>query len=213
MAGAPIYSKQGDPGVYVIPELGKEVKIVDLDEHDFFDVQVLAAGALAANSVLEYFATISSTKKLIDQNVKTARKIPGGEAFLLRRVGVHCPGAVGNTTPAPSDLKKAYENGFLDLRINDDVVCDGPLTRFPSGYGLVGTTNESDQGFVTNGVASTVAAQLRMREQAINEKHELSATITYYDHVWDATNMPTFLTKVWVRLHLHGLRERAKGRG
>lgn len=213
MAGAAIFSKAGEPGVYVIPDLGKEVKIVDLDEHDYYDTQVIASGALAANTVLEFFSTISSTKKVIDQNIKTSRKIPGGEAFLLRRIGIHCPVAVGNTTPAPSDLKKAYENGFLEFKINDDLVADGPCTRYPSGYGLQGTTTETDQGMVTNGVPSTVAAQLRMREQAINEKHELTATVTYYDRTWDATNMPTFLTKVWVRLHLHGLRERAKGRG
>lgn len=194
-----------EPGVFYDDVLNKFVKIVEWKVDDRYDTVVTAAGAITAGTQKNFWRTLSD-KDNIDGNFPQAGKVLGtGEEMILERVGMHIPLAVGNTIIPPTDIKKAAEGFYVELKINRDPIASGPAIRFPSGYGLAGQTTDNAAGVITNGVPSTAAAAKLARPHDLQSTTDVAALGTWYDHVWDATNMPTLVGKVWHKLHLHGL--------
>ena len=196
---------KGSPGEFFIPALGKKIKIVEWKEDDRYDTVVQASGAITAGTVLNFFRDLTN-KDVNDGNFNSAKKLmSNGEEMVLERIGVDVPMCVGNTLVTPADIKRVAFNGYLLLKIDRRDVAEGPLHKFPSGYGLAGSTTENNTGIVSLGVASTASAAKLIREQEISQDTDVAASLQFFNHTWDAGNMPTLVSKVWVRLFLHGL--------
>ena len=201
------------PGQFFIPSLGKYINIVEWRVGDRYDTAVTASGAITAGTQKTFFRDLTN-KDLNDANFPQPKRILGtGEEMVLERVGVYFPLAVGNTQVVPPDIKKAADGSYVELKVNRDQVAAGPAVHFPSGYGLAGQTTDNAQGIVTNGIASSAAAQKLAREQELTPNSEVDGVLTYFDHLWDTTNMATLAGKVWTRVVLHGLIKEAATRG
>lgn len=194
-----------DPGVFYDDVLQKFIKIVEWKVDDRYDTVVTASGAVTAGTSKTFFRNLTD-KDLVDGNFPQARRVLGtGEEMILERIGCYMPTCIGNTIVPPSDIKRGAENFYLDVKINRDSVASGPAVRFPSGYGLAGQTTENVAGITSIGVPSTAAAAKLSRPHELQANTDVEATGVWYDHVWDAANMPTLVGKVWHRVHLHGL--------
>ena len=91
---------------------------------------------------------------------------------------------------AVSDLA-FNEADFITLgasAVNSVVIAEGPLYKWPSGYGLSGMTNENNQGIVSIGVPSTAARRPLAKEHYITDKHQINATVTFEDRAWDTNS-------------------------
>jgi len=92
------------------------------------------------------------------------------------------------------------------------------MVKFPSGYGMSGQTNETDNGIVSIGVPSTAAASKLIKTQMLTNKHEVEGNMTFFNRAWAGPAflagdppqavvdlMPTIETPIFVTLWLHGL--------
>lgn len=202
MAIVPVRKK---PGVYYNTDTGKFFNLVEYRDDDKYDTVVIASGAIAAGKTLELFRDLSSKDK-IDTNFDTSRRLSKGEEMLIKRIGVDIPLAVGNTVLVAANIKKVAYNGFLDFRINKKLVAEGPLYKYPSGYGMAGQTTENNASVVTIGVPSTAAQRPLEKVHEVTSEHDLSASIRFDAHDWDATGQtPSLGTKVWMRVFVGGL--------
>jgi len=197
---------KGEPGKFYNALTGKVIMIIEWREDDKYDTTYLGAGAVAAGTTRNFFRDLQN-KERIDTNFTTPRRLPAGEEMILDRIGVKVPMAFGNVLSPPADHKRLLENAYLTFQINRKDVAEGPLTKFPPGYGLAGNTVETNQGIVSNGVPSTAAAAKLIREQYITTDHDLDAVLTFWDRIWatGAAFMPTTTTAMVVQVFLHGL--------
>ncbi len=204
---------EGQPGLFR-DEAGQVVNIRDFRESDKWDTVVVpAAEALTAGGALEFFANMAS-KKNLDSNVKTSRKLSAGESMVLDRIGLYFRLAVGNTLTFPRDIKKVVENTYYRLSINDILQDEGPAIKFPSGYGMYGSTTENDTGIVSIGVPATASAARLVKKQLLNQNHEISGVLSFDSRTWLAAGSelggmtytdPTLDGPVAVTNYLHGL--------
>ncbi|MFH1690394.1 MAG: hypothetical protein ABIE42_09185 [Candidatus Eisenbacteria bacterium] len=216
---------KGEPGMFWDSVTQQKINISEWREDDKWDTTMLVNGAVALNHTLNFFRDLTN-KEILDTNFATPRKIPEGEEMRLERIGVHIPTALGNTVPPPADIKKVAENGYLMFQLNRKDVAEGPLVKFPSGYGLAGNTVETDAGIVTIGTPATAAAAKLAREQLITPRSDCDGVITYHKRTWASTDVvaaglsaaaggqtPTLAGDVMVRLYLHGLIRSAATKG
>jgi hypothetical protein len=197
--------KTKEPGVFYDDVLNKFIKIVEWSSGDRYDTVVTASGAITAGTSKNFFRTLTDKEKLDGNFPSPRRLLSNGEEMIMERVGVYIPSAVGNTVSLGRDIKKAAENFYLTVKLDRKEIVDGPAIRFPTGYGLAGNTAENDAAVVSVGVPSVLAAPKLSRPHELNMDSDIDATGTWFDHVWDATNMPTLSNKVWHRLHFIGL--------
>jgi hypothetical protein len=197
---------KGEPGKFFNVLTGKVIMIIEWREDDKYDTVYVEAGAIAPGANFNFFRDLQG-KDLIDTNFTTQRRLPAGEEMILDRIGVKVPMAFGNTLAPPADHKRILENGYMKFTINRKDTAEGPLTKFPPGYGLAGNTVETGQGIVSNGVASTAAAAKLVREQYITTDHDLDAVIWFYDRQWatGVVTMPTTTEDLVIQVFLHGL--------
>ncbi len=152
-------------------------------------------------------------KDKIDANFPQPRRLlSNGEEMILERIGLYIPSCLGNTVVLPRDVKKAAENFYLTVKLDRKEIADGPAYTYPAGYGLNGQTSENDAGIVNIGVPSVAAAPKLTRPHELDMNTDVEATGVWYDHAWDASNMPTLGSKVWHRLHFLGLLKAAATR-
>jgi hypothetical protein len=209
---------KGEPGKFLDTVSGEVLDISDYREDDKFDTVILPAGAVAANTILRFFSENIGTKRLIDTNIKQIRQLSAGEEMIVDRVGVSIPLAVGNLTPQPADVKKVAENGYVKFTVNQITFCEGPLIKFPSGYGLAGNSVENAQGIVSIGVPSTVSAQKLLKTQLLTSQHQFEGEVTFFDRDWTgadlaaADRMPTLVSAVMIKAWFHGLLKTASTR-
>lgn len=193
------------PGLYYNTDSGKYFNLVEYRDDDKYDTVVLASGAVAAGKTLECFRDLGSKDK-IDTNFDTPRRISKGEEMLVKRIGVDIPMAVGNTIQTPANIKKVAYNGYMRFQVNKKDVAEGPLYKFPSGYGLAGQTTENATGIVSIGVPSTAAQRPLEKVHEVTSEHDLIASIRFDAHDWDATGQtPSLGSRVWIRVFLGGL--------
>ena len=196
---------KGKPGLFLNKLTGGQVNIVEWREDDKYDTVTIPAGAIAAGTTLNFFRDLQN-KNLIDTNFTTPVRLPAGEEMIIDRVWGYIPLSCGNTNPVPTDIKKIGDNGYLKFSINRKDVAEGPLTKFPSGYGFSGNSVEVGQGVIAIGVPSTAAAAKLVREQYITSEHDCAAALSFLARTWDATiAMPTTISTMHVKAGFHGL--------
>ncbi len=204
--------KTKEPGVFFDDVLNKFIKITEWSRGDRYDTVVTASGAVTAGTQKNFLRSLTDKDK-IDANFPQPRRLlSNGEEMILERIGLYIPSCLGNTVVLPRDVKKAAENFYLTVKLDRKEIADGPAYTYPAGYGLNGQTSENDAGIVNIGVPSVAAAPKLTRPHELDMNTDVEATGVWYDHAWDASNMPTLGSKVWHRLHFLGLLKAAATR-
>lgn len=175
---------QGQPGLFRDPaDPNTIVNIRDYREGDIYDSIVVPHGLQAPGTEFIFFQDIQG-KREIDTNLRTPSKLSAGQSMVLDRIGLDVRLATGSSFPQVRDVKSILFNGFYSLKINDILQDSGPAIKFPSGYGLYGQTNESDQGVVSNGVPATASTSRLVKKQLLNQNHELFAVLRFDARNW-----------------------------
>lgn len=198
---------KGKPGKFYNKLTKTEIDIVEWREDDKYDTVTLPAGLVATGLFRNFFRDIQG-KNLIDTNFTTQRRLPAGEEMIIDRVWAYVPMSNGATNPVPADIKRVGDNSYIKFQINRKDVAEGPLVKFPSGYGFAGNTVEAGAGVITLGVPSTAAAAKLVREQYITHEHDVDAVLTFFDRLWDTVSvpgMPTLVSFMHVKAGFHGL--------
>jgi hypothetical protein len=210
---------EGQPGLFRDTDSGQIVNIRDFRESDKWDSILIPANTpIVAGTSFQFFSDIQN-KRLTDTNFKTPRKLSAGESMVLDRIGLYFRLATGNQLPAPRDVKKVVENAYYNLSINDILQDEGPVNKFPSGYGLYGQTTENDNGIISLGVPATASASRLVKKQMLNQNHELTGVIAFDPRQWLATGsglggyqpplpgyqVPVLESNLVVINYLHGL--------
>lgn len=205
---------KGEPGKFLDTVSGEVLDISDYREDDKYDTVAIAAGAVTANTQLLFFAEDLGTKQLIDTNIQQIRQLSRGEEMIVDRVGVTVPLANGDILPTPADIKKIIENAYIEFTVNRLTLIEGPLVKFPSGYGIYGSTVETGQGVLSIGTPSTAAASKLLKTQLLTSEHQFQALMTFFQRNWAgfvaafptaADRMPTLENAATVKAWLHGL--------
>lgn len=206
---------KGRPGKFLDTGTGKVLDISDFREDDKFDTVIIGDGAgggaaVTAGQEFIFFRDVAQ-KREIDTNFSQQSRLSAGEEMIIDRVGVTVRDATGNLLPTPSDVKKLANDAFMRFEVNRILLIEGPVIKFPSGYGLYGNTVETGQGIVSIGVPSTAAALKLLKTQLITAEHEVSAKLTFYDRNWTGVDLnagdrlPQFSQPILVTGWLHGL--------
>lgn len=210
-------------GTLFIPALGKEIKLVEWREDDFYDTVVTgdvsaAAALVAAGTSLEFFRDLAS-KNLQHTNLRTARRIPAGSEFIMSRIGVLPNQGFGNVVPDPSTVVKHAYAATLTFKINDRLVSEGPLYKYQSGYGVTGSFTSTlaagasaEGGLATIGVPSAAAAPNLMVAQPVMDDDDLVATIDYRGVAWAVGAVMPTVKCIGITLSLHGFIKKPQGK-
>ena len=209
---------KGEPGKFLDTVSGEVLDISDYREDDKYDTVIIGDGAVPTNSIFRFFSEQIGQKRLIDTNIKQIRQLSAGEEMIVDRVGLSISLAFGNTLPNPSDVKKVAENAFVRFMVNTITLAEGPLLKFPTGYGLAGQTQEASQGVLSIGVASTASASKLLKTQLLTSQHQFEGEMTFFDRTWatdvvDAEDqIPVLANPVAVKAYWHGLLKTASTR-
>lgn len=205
---------KGEPGKFLDTVSGEVLDISDYREDDKYDTIAMPAGAVAPNTQRLFFAEDLGQKSLLDTNIQQLRQLSQGEEMIVDRVGMTIASATGNVLPTPADIKKFVENAFISFTVNRLVLIEGPVLKFPSGYGLHGNTVETGQGIVSIGTPSTAAASKLLKTQLLTSQHQFQGTLVFFDRTWAqlvaafpvlADRMPTFSVPLTSKAWFHGL--------
>lgn len=205
---------KGEPGKFLDTVSGEVLDISDYREDDKYDTVCFPAGPVAANTQRLFFAEDLGAKQLIDTNIQQIRQLSQGEEMIVDRVGMLVASATGNTLPTPSDIKKFVENAFVSFTVNRLVLIEGPVIKFPSGYGLHGNTVETGQGVVSIGTPSTAAASKLLKTQLLTSQHQFQGVLSFQERNWPqlvaaitvpADRLPTFANPISAKAWFHGL--------
>lgn len=179
----------GQPGLFRDPSNpDKVINIRDFREGDKYDSVAIPTGDITLGSTFTFFLNFQGKNNggqgNIDTNLRTPGKLSAGESMILDRIGLYIASSTGISFPAPQDFKTIVDNAYYRLNINGLLQDEGPAIKFPSGYGLYGSTQESGQGIVSIGVPATASAARLIRKQLLNQNHEIEGTLTFPQRQW-----------------------------
>ena len=199
----------GKPG-HFMDSSGQVIVLTETRETDRYDTEQQASGAITAGAILRFFRNLNN-KNDLDANIPEAGKlVTGSERMILERLGVTIQASNSTLMLTVADLKRVMCAGYLEFRLNKNVIDDGPLEKFPSGYGVSGSTTETSQAVANVGVPSTAGVRNLKEQQIVTDAHTVAASITFQARTWLTTStMPTLDNQTAVRLYAHGLLESA----
>ncbi len=199
----------GKPGHFRMAD-GTVIVFTEARETDRYDTEQIASGAITAGAVLTFFRDLNN-KNDLDVNIPEAGKlVTGSERMIMESLGVSVQASNSTLILSSADLKRVMCAGFLEFKLNKCVIEDGPVEKYPSGYGPVGSTVENNAGIYSNGVASRAAVTPFKEQQIITDQHTVKATITFQARTWLSTStMPTLDSQTVLRLYVHGILESA----
>ena len=210
-APASVSPVPGQPGVYINEATGEIFKLVEFrDDSKWDSVEVLTTDI--NNFKKKDFFVTQTDKDDLDTNLDTPRRLSQGETMVIRWIGAEIDplgyGAATPTTGSPlSDVKRIIAFGYLKATINKIMIAEGQLTKFPTGFGLYGSTTENNTSIVSIGMPSTAARKDLEKQHFITSNHSINVTVTFQSRTWLATD-PTTMTldaaRV-LRVHLGGL--------
>lgn len=197
-----------NPGELYIPALGKTFQQVELREDDVFDTIQMVAGAIAAGTEYQFFRNVED-KNEQHTNIPQPRRIAAGDEVAVFRIGVHPREAQGNVLPATTDVKKVFGNAHLILKFNKRIITDGPAIKYPTGYGLSGSSNEvaaAGIAFHSVGVPSVGASPTLFVPQQLRDDDDITAKLRFPDASWvTGYVVPTTAGDLLISLFLRGV--------
>lgn len=212
MAGSAIAVPGKNPGEVYIPALGKSFRQVELREDDVIDS--IETGTSTINAGTEYvvFRDIDN-KNEQHTNLGSSKRIASGDEVAVFRIGVHLREAQGNTLPVFNDYRKILGNAVLDLKFNRRLITNGPLIKYPSGYGVGGFSDETGATAVSIGVPSSAAAPTLFVPQQLTDTDDLNGKIQFKDAAWlTSYALPVLAGRVVMTVFLHGVMKAPLGK-
>jgi hypothetical protein len=199
---------KGRPGQFLDTASGKILNISEFREDDKYDTVHIPSGAVTQGTQFVFFRS-TEQKSLVDTNLTQQSRLSAGEEMVVERVGLTIRLATGDDLPHPADIKKVAEDAFFRMEVNQLLLIEGPVIKFPSGYGLSGNTQETEQGIVSIGVPATASAAKLIKTQLLTQRHEIEGRLTFFGRTGFVTPlpvpMPTLADSVLVTAWLHGL--------
>jgi hypothetical protein len=197
-----------NPGELLIPALGRTFQQVELREDDVFDTVQLESGAIAAGTELEWFRNVED-KNEQHTNIPQPRRIASGDEVAVFRIGVHPREAQGDILPTTLDVKKVFGNAHVLVKFNKRIITDGPAIKYPSGYGLSGSSNEvaaAGIAFHSVGVPSAAASPTLFVPQQLKDNDDITAKLRFPAAAWVAGyTVPTTANDLLVSIFLRGV--------
>lgn len=212
MAGSAIAVPGKNPGEVYIPALGKSFRQVELREDDVIDSIITGSGAINAGVEYVVFRDIDN-KNEQHTNLGSSKRIASGDEVAVFRIGVHLREAHGNTLPVFNDYRKILGNGILDLKFNRRLITNGPLIKYPSGYGVGGFSDETGATAVSIGVPSSAAAPTLFVPQQLTDTDDLNGKVQFKDASWiSGYAVPNLAGPVVLTVFLHGVMKAPLGK-
>lgn len=123
-----------------------------------YDTWLLAAGAIAAGTVMNYFTTpqgavgsgYAAAKATRETNLTTAGQMPY-RVFRVVGIRVYCY-TITNAPVVATDLNLFLHNSVLTFKKEDRTVLQLPTNWIPSGVGLSGQALAAGTPFTTSGM-------------------------------------------------------------
>lgn len=212
-------SKRFPGRVYVQRDDGRVQKVDMKNARDgiIYDTVEMLAASVTEGAEYNFFRDITNKDK-IDTNITTSRRLATGEKMTVKYIGVYIPQYTGDTAALYVNILKVLENGFLTMKINKQLVAEGPLWSFPSGFGPAGAVTSQNtatgasafaiSGFVTNGYPATKLQYRLKQEVDVFSEHDIDAKIKFYSRNWltsgSFTEMPTLSAALTVKVILGG---------
>lgn len=197
-----------NPGELYIPALGKTFQQVELREDDVYDTIQMEAGAVAAGKEYQFFRNVED-KNEQHTNIPQPRRIAAGDEVAVFRIGIHPREAQGDVLPLTLDIKKVFGNAHLILKFNKRIITDGPAIKYPSGYGLSGSSNEvaaAGIAFHSVGVPSVAAAPTLFVPQQLKDDDDIACKLRFPDAAWVADYVvPTTAGDLLISMFLRGV--------
>mgnify|MGYP001579592173 CR=1 FL=1 len=212
MAGSAIAVPGKNPGEVYIPALGKSFRQVELREDDVIDSIETGTSTINAGTEYTVFRDIDN-KNEQHSNMGSSKRIASGDEVAVFRIGVHLREAQGNTLPVFNDYRKVLGNAILDLKFNRRLITNGPLIKYPSGYGVGGFSDETGATAISIGVPSSAAAPTLFVPQQLTDTDDLNGKIQFKDAAWlTSYALPVLAGRVVVTVFLHGVMKAPLGK-
>lgn len=174
----------GVPGELLIPALGKKFQQVELREDDVYDTVRITAGLQAAGSEYEFFRDIQG-KNEQHTNIPQSRRIQAGDEVAVFRIGLHPRETLGTVHAGTPDIKQVVGNAHFLLKFNRRIITDGPAIKYPTGYGLSGSSDlgaaTPGNSVVSIGVPSVAAAPTLFVPQQLKDNDDIVCKLRFPD--------------------------------
>lgn len=172
-----------NPGEVYIPALGKSFQQIELREDDIYDTIETDTGLIGLGTQYKFFLNLSN-KNEQHTNLPTPRRINSGDEAAIFRIGFHPREATGNLLPVFNDYRKVIGNGWLEVIFNRRLITNGPVVKYPSGYGMAGYSDETGATAVSVGVPSAAAAPTLFVPQQLKDDDDLKVRLVFLDAAW-----------------------------
>jgi hypothetical protein len=204
----------GVPGQYYIEGYGS-VTFDQWRTADLRDTVQIGGTSITASTQIELFINVQN-KLPIDNNFgNNAGRIPAQTEYIVNRIGVLPLQALLNDVPNGQDIVKFVYGAYVKVLANiDRVIEEGPIWRFPSGYGVSGATTENNKAYVTNGPLGSAQVRELLIAQKLGANDQLSGFIQFPARSWAtvASGFPiTFSVNVAVCTTMEGLQKKGAG--
>jgi hypothetical protein len=214
------------PGRYLLAN-GQQIVVQQAYSGFLYDTTFFDAGAVLAGRADDDVFKNVQNKQLIDCNLEQPHQLNSGQAMEVDAIGIYIPTCFGDQYLASeeeaanltsiNDAQKLLENGYLEVKFNERIICQGPLVFFPTGFGVMNAglgnvaTNVSNAS-PTNGVAATKLQHDLRSPEFINEKTNIKATLKWLSRGWTdavattAVVQPTLIGTASCKVVLQGTR-------
>jgi len=170
------------PGVFLLPEIGAEIKLSEWEEMDIYDTVALPATTVLAGNVLNFFRNVGN-KSGLDTNLETDGKVPGRHEVIVMKPSIFVVPQWGTAQPNLDDQIAIYGEGVYELQKNRKIqITETHLWRLQSGYGIVAYGLNPAGGTATPtslGVASPAAIPPLLIPFMLAADDTFSATLTF----------------------------------
>lgn len=227
---------KGQPGRFLETDSGQVLNIAEYREDDKYDTIFIPGGGvrMGPGTVLPFgtrftFFRDILTKHQIDTNFTLQSRVSAGEEMIIDRIGIYPHHLISgnkqeyNSVEGPpaippnilaADIIRIIENGYFRVDVNSQLLAEGPMFKFASGYGISGHSHH--QNCLGVGTPSNVAAAKLVKTQILTKRHEILGYLIFHDHDWilDETDCPVSeivpiyiatIPGILVTAFLHGL--------
>lgn len=168
--------------------------------YDEYQLVTTGGGAINAGTEGVFFRDIQN-KTARQTNMSLTSQLPSGWEMIVLNIGVHVQGDI-----AEADAKAIHEYGYVEFVLdNSAVMKSGPVTAFPSGFGLHGHVDISSntaQAFIEYGNGLPVATSVPPLSIPIilTDLRTFRGSIRFYDTISGLSAAAT----IKIQMLLHG---------
>jgi len=168
--------------------------------YDEYQLVTTSGGAINAGTEGVFFRDVQN-KTYRQTNVQLSSQLPSGWEMIVLNIGLHVQGDI-----AEADAKAIHEYGYVEFTLdNQAVMKSGPVTAFPSGYGLYGHVDISSNAAASfieyhNGLPIATAVPPLSIPIILTDLRTFRGTLHFYDTISSLSASAT----INIQMILHG---------